>query len=356
MTNVAEIVTDSGSVTQALVPDRYPQRDIFLCDVGDAVLKDIIPQMEHPFYSLSKMPERNIRRYEHNGQWLEVRPGPYGLATIYDKDILIFCISQIMEAKKAGREISKTLRINSRELLAFINRGTSGRDYQALQDSINRLDGTRIATNIITGDIEQTQTFGLIDASSIRRQHGLDGRLLACEITLSDWVFNAINHNEVLTLHPHYFRLRKPLERRVYELARKHCGQQAEWKIGLPTLLKKTGSQSPEKRFRQMIKELAKSPDHFPDYLVTYCESEDAVKFNNRNTMKLVEEQAKYAGGMLQFETYAEARNVCPGWDIKFVENEWRRWLAQQDVEPRNPDRAFVGFAKQWFEKRGNPK
>jgi hypothetical protein len=46
-------------------------------------------------YSLSKKPEMNIRRYEHNGNWLEVIPSFKGLATIYDKDILIYAISQI---------------------------------------------------------------------------------------------------------------------------------------------------------------------------------------------------------------------------------------------------------------------
>ena len=62
---------------------------------------------------------------------------------------------------------------------------------------------------------------------------------------LSDWVFNAIRAREILTLHRDYFRLRKPIERRVYEIARKHCGQQDEWKIGLVTLLKKIGLAEP---------------------------------------------------------------------------------------------------------------
>ena len=144
--------------------------------------------------------------------------------------------------------------INSRDLLVFTNRGTSGRDYMALIEALDRLEGMRIRTNIVTGEDEQIDGFGLIDASSIRRKHGLDGRLLWCEIKLSDWVFNAIRAQEVLTLHRDYFRLRKPIERRVYELARKHCGQQDEWRVRVETLLKKSGSQSPEKRFRQMIR------------------------------------------------------------------------------------------------------
>src|SRR3546814_19736448 len=58
----------------SLVPERHPQHDLFICDVGDAVLKDVMPQLEHPFYSLSKKPETSVRRYEHNGTWLEVTP------------------------------------------------------------------------------------------------------------------------------------------------------------------------------------------------------------------------------------------------------------------------------------------
>lgn len=77
-------------------------------------------------------------------------------------------------------------------------------------------------------------------------------------------MFNAIRKEEVLTLHRDYFRLRKPIERRVYEIARKHCGQQKTWRITLLKLLLKTGSQSPEKRFRQMIKQLVRH-DHLPD-------------------------------------------------------------------------------------------
>jgi hypothetical protein len=42
-----------------------------------------------------------------------------------------------------------------------------------------------------------------------------------------------------LTLNRDYFRLRKPIERRIYEIARKHCGRKKEWSIGLALLHKK---------------------------------------------------------------------------------------------------------------------
>ena len=104
----------------------------------------------------------------------------------------------------------------------------------------------------------------LVIPVALRRKHGLDGRLLWVEIKLSDWVFNAIRSQEVLTLNRDYFRLGKPLERRIYELARKHCGRQSAWQISLETLLKKSGSQSSLKLFRQMVKNIARH-DHLPD-------------------------------------------------------------------------------------------
>ncbi|WP_108485539.1 replication initiator protein A [Oceaniglobus ichthyenteri] len=344
------MVTDNTNPLAPLLPERHPQHELFICDVGDAVLKDVMQHMEHPFYSLSKKPETTVKRYRNGDNWLEITPSVKGLATIYDKDILIYCISQIMATLKQGKKVSPRVRINSRELLIFANRGTSGREYQSLLDALDRLEGTRIRTNIVSGDEEQIEGFGLIDASSVRRKHGLDGRLLWCEVKLSDWVFNAIRNEEVLTLHRDYFRLRKPIERRVYEIARKHCGQQATWRITLAKLLMKTGSQSPQKRFRQMIKQLAQH-DHLPDYEVVFDEADDMVIFTNRNTMSpgpLFETHIP----SLHPDTYDRARQAAPGWDIHGLEAEWRDWVMEP---PRDADRAFIGFCRKWFEKRGRP-
>ena len=339
----------------ALLPDRHPQHDLFICDVADAALKDVMAQLEHPFYSLSKKPETSIRKYEHNGNWIQITPSVKGQATIYDKDILIYCISQIIAKLKKSEPISQRVRISSRDLLIFTNRGTAGKDYIALAEALDRLSGTRISTNIRTGDEEQYDTFGLVDAASIRRKHGLDGRLLWCEVKLSDWVFNAIRAQEILTLHRDYFRLRKPIERRVYEIARKHCGQQNEWKIGLVTLLKKTGSQSPEKRFRQMIRHLVQH-DHLPDYSVTFETEADMVTFRNRGSMQQTQAPSPAVWvGHLDPDIYDRVREVAPRWDPYHLEREWRRWLGENEIEPKMPDRHFVKFCQTWYEKHGPP-
>lgn len=350
------MVSDTPKPNLQLLPERHPQDDLFICDVADAVLKDVMPQMEHPFYSLSKKPETAVRRYEHNGNWVEVTPSVKGLATIYDKDILIYCISQIMAKLNKGEEVSRRVRLNSRDLLVFTNRGTAGKDYQALVQAVDRLAGTRISTNVQTGDEEQFDTFGLIDTASIRRKHGNDGRLLWCELKLSEWVFNAIRAQEVLTLHKDYFRLRKPIERRVYEIARKHCGRKPTWSINLALLHKKSGSKSPLKEFRRSLRHLVEH-DHLPDYSVSFKDDTDLIVFVNRGTMhKEVEVVEAAVRIVLASATYEDARDVAPGWDIYHLEGEWKAWMSDGGLDaPKNPDKAFLGFCRKWFEKRGRP-
>lgn len=348
---------DTAFRDDRLMPDRHPQADIFICDVADAVLKDIQQELEHPFYSLSKKPEIKIRRYEHNGNTLEVTPSVKGLATIYDKDILIYCISQIMAKLNRQEKVSQVVKIVSHDLLQFTNRGTSGRDYQALKEALDRLAGTRISTNIRSGDEVEYRTFGLIDSAGMRRKEGHDGRLLWCEIKLSDWVFNAIRHNEVLTLHRDYFRLRKPIERRVYELARKHCGTQPEWTVSLAKLHLKSGAKTHERDFRYMLKELANS-DHLPDYSVQYDAERDMLTFRNRNTMPAI--TAKRSGFAqavrLDADIHDAARQAAPGWDTRYLEEQWRGWMAEGlDEAPRDPNAAFIGFCRKWYAKRGTP-
>lgn len=85
-----------------LLPVRYPDPDLFICDVLDAIPKDDMASMEHPIFSLATKPDRRVFRYEHNGNKLEIVPSVKGLATIHDKDILIYCISQLIGKMNQG--------------------------------------------------------------------------------------------------------------------------------------------------------------------------------------------------------------------------------------------------------------
>jgi plasmid replication initiation protein len=330
-----------------LLPDRHPIQDFFICDVTDAIPKDDMGSMEHPIFSLATKPDLNIRNYDHNGTTISIVPSTLGLATIHDKDILIYCISQLIAKMKSGAAPNRTLHIKAHDLLVSTNRNIDGRGYEQLIAALERLRGTSIKTNIKTGGIENTSGFGLIDSWNVMR-HTDSGRMSEMRVNLSDWIYNAVTKHEVLTLHRDYFRLRKPLERRMYELARKHCGQQDEWAISLDLLRKKCGSGSSDKEFRRLVGEICDENakhDHMPDYSVRL--DGNNVRFTNRKTMKALPSPETTLFPTLDLETYNDARIVAPGYDVYYLEQEWRNfWVESGKPELKNPDAAFIGFCK----------
>lgn len=335
-----------------LLPDRHPQRDLFVCDIIDAAPKGDVSSMEHPVFSLSTKPDMRPRRYERHDNWIEISPSRYGLATVHDRDVLIYCISQCMAALNEGRKVSRKLRFKAHDLLVATNRQTSGRGYELLKDALRRLQGTQIETNLRQGGKEYYRVFGLIEAAEIVRETR-DGRMLDVEVTMSDWVFDAIENNHVLTLSREYFFLRKPLERRLYELARKHCGNQQEWRIGLDSLREKCGSGSTLKEFRRLVSKVIdddEKHDHMPDYVFAF--DGDLLKVRQK---KIVDQAALplFAASLgLSGEVYEKARTAAPGWDIHGLEEEWRVWILDKSITVGDADAHFLSFCR----KRGRYK
>ena len=265
-----------------LAPVRHPQRDFYVADLLDIAPKDDMASMEHPLFAL-KAGDKRVREYKRGGTTVTVKPGFDGCATIHDKDVWIYCISQLVEGINRGREdVSRTVRFTAYDFLVTTNRPTSGgKDggYQRMAEALARLRGTSIETNIETAEIRERDGFGLVDAWRVVEKKG--GRMVAVEVTLPDWLFRSVQAQQVLTLSPEYFRLRKPLDRRIYELARKHCGNQKQWQCSVVALHEKSGSTDTVRKLRAALKLLAKA-DQLPDYSVTLEEAHDVVIFKRR--------------------------------------------------------------------------
>ena len=265
-----------------LAPVRHPQRDFYVADLLDIAPKDDMASMEHPLFAL-KAGDKRVREYKRGGTTVTVKPGFDGCATIHDKDVWIYCISQLVEGINRGREdVSRTVRFTAYDFLVTTNRPTSGgKDggYQRMAEALARLRGTSIETNIETAEIRERDGFGLVDAWRVVEKKG--GRMVAVEVTLPDWLFRSVQAQQVLTLSPEYFRLRKPLDRRIYELARKHCGNQKQWQCSVVALHEKSGSTDTVRKLRAALKVLAKA-DQLPDYSVTLEEAHDVVIFKRR--------------------------------------------------------------------------
>ena len=178
-------------------------------------------------------------------------------------------------------DIKRTVRFTAYDFLVSTNRDTSGRAYERMADALNRLQSTTIHTNIETNEYREKAGFSLIDSWKVIERSRDDERMVAVEVTLSDWLFRSVQSMQVLTLSRDYFRLRKALDRRVYELARKYCGNQSKWSVSMEVLHKKTGSTSPLKKFRFDMKSLVQSND-LPDYRVLFDEDSDMLTFYSR--------------------------------------------------------------------------
>lgn len=345
-------------MVQPLLPIRHPEQDFFICDFGDVIPKSDIASMEHPLFTLSTKPDRHIRHYEHNGNSVTIAPGFYGLATIHDKDVLIFVISQLMkgvnqsmdEAKAQGAKDyiapSKTVRFKARDLLVTTNRQTGGEAYKRLEQAFKRLQSTQITTNIKTGGQTITDIFSLIDNAHIVRKTA-DGRMMDVEITLSEWLYNAVLSCEVLSINRDYFRLRKPIERRLYEVARKHCGYKGQWTIGAEKLLKKVGSSGSLKKFRETLRHIMKN-DHLPDYAISI--DKENISFHYKGKVAIVYDENR---PHLKPDTIEKARRILGrSFDVYAVESDWLQWWEQSGkTELRSPDGAFINFCKTRIER-----
>ena len=263
-----------------LTPERHPQRDFFIADLRDISAKDDLPSMEHPLFAL-KAGDHRIRRYERQGKSIEIQPGAKGLATIHDKDVWIYCISQLVHAIDRHRDdVSRTVRFTAHDFLVATQRATSGAQYQRLGDALSRLRGTTIETNIETDGKRERAGFGLIEGWRVVEK-GPDDRMLAIEVTLPEWLYRSVLAGQVLTLDADYFRLRKPLDRRLYEIARKHCGAQASWKVALTILHEKSGSTASLREFRRLVRALAAS-DELPGYRLALDDDAELATFYSR--------------------------------------------------------------------------
>lgn len=271
----------SSAKSPQFAPLRHLQSDFFTADIIDASPKDDLASMEHPLFAL-KAGDKRERKYERNGVTVTVKPGHDGCATIHDKDLWIYLISQQVEALNRGREdVGRVVRFTAYDFLVMTNRRTDGDSYKRLGDTLARLSGTRIETNIETDGRRERAGFGLIDSWRVIERDN-DNRMVAIEVTLPEWLWRSVNARRVLTLSRNYFRLRRPLDRRIYELARKHCGAQPRWRVAVKTLHEKSGSGASLREFRRSLKVLANS-DGLPDYRLAHDVKGDSLTFYARS-------------------------------------------------------------------------
>ena len=247
-----------------MVPSKARQLELFVTQQLEAAsLRDDIDIMSLPFFSIEKSPRHDPIEFERNvsgrRQYIRVSPGEYGLATIWDNDIILYLRTQIIEALNRNKEVSKRISFRIHDCLIATGRRTGGREYELFKEGLTRLKTTTVLTNITTKDEIADEGFGWIESFKIKRRRTVKGDdiMSACEVVVSDWLFELfLNSRRALTVDSAYFDLQGGLERKLYGIIRKHLGQQSSWHIGTDTLRELCGVKRDVRRFTYDLKKI----------------------------------------------------------------------------------------------------
>lgn len=235
------------------------QLDLFRALPGDLSPRDAQDLMAYPFFSLAKSKRIAPIDFRAGKITIRVEAVPdYGMATIWDADVLIWAASQIVEARDAGLKTSRLMAATPYEILTFVGRGTSARDYDRLKAALDRLQATTILTSIRQQLERRRHRFSWIN--EWKETSDPHGRPLGLELILPDWFYAAVLDDAlVLTIDPAYFDLTGGVERWLYRLVRKHGGRQAGgWSFDVAHLHAKSGSLSPPKHFAYDLREIVR--------------------------------------------------------------------------------------------------
>ena len=226
--------------------------------------------MDFPFFALSKVAVHKPLVYEQANVKIEIRPSATGIATMYDKEIILYIASLMAQEISRGGEVGQDFTFTAHDFFRITGVARpSKRDYQRFTDALERLQGTQIKTNIRTGSQQDKGWFSWLAeaaANYVTLPNG-EEQMRVVKVRLCAWLYRAIQRDgHIYSYHHDYFRL-GTIERRLYEIAHCHCDGEAV-EMPLEMLSAKVGSTASLSKFKQHLKEV-ESDDRLPEYEVS---------------------------------------------------------------------------------------
>jgi plasmid replication initiation protein len=354
------------------------QFDLFIPAIVDLKWRDQKDTMERPFFSLSKNKRMKPIEYKsaRDGIFVTVRPHPeYGMATIWDADILIWAASVVCDLRNRGvNDIPRKLNFLPYDLLKAIERGTSGAQYKRLRESLERLRSTDIRTNIRAPRGKKDAHFGWISewTDEVDRE---TGESRGMSLTLSDWFYDGIiQEGGVLSIDRDYFAISGGRERWLYRVARKHAGGNGSegFVISVPTLYEKSGAEGTYRRFKFEISKVARA-NELPRFSLSLEQGEGNEPMLRMTRRELVDPsrpgapafkktassarkkkrpaddspQLSFPASSLPNGMLVKIRQDFPGWDLRELQALFDEWIrGTPERQPTNYASAFYGFVK----------
>ena len=240
------------------------QPDLFLAAISDAPFRDGLDLMSVPVVSLAKSRRVEPIVYRRGDVSVEVSAPPHiGIATIWDLDVILWCISQLNAAVDRGETPSPIIQAPAYDILTAVKRGTGGREYLGLREALDRLVATTIRTTIRASS-KRGETFGLLERVAWVEDE--TGRLKHVSLTVPHWLHSAVMDRRVLALDPRYFEMTSGMGRWLYRVARKQAGDRDDgWRWTLADLHARSGVTRPLRSFASDLRKLAKI-NQVPEY------------------------------------------------------------------------------------------
>ncbi len=381
------------------------QIEMFLPYLADLPLRDQREMMERPFFSLAKSKRvKPIDYHSPDGKlWVHVSANPdYGMATIWDADILIYCASMLADMARRGiNDVPRKLHLMPYDLLRAIGRQPTGRAYELLGQSLDRLVSTTVKTNI-RAENRREATFSWLDGwtqlvdEKTERSRGMT-------IELSNWFYEGVMMTGgVLSIDRAYFDISGGRERWLYKVARKHAGGAGPggFAISIPTLFEKSGAEGQYRRFKFEIAKIVER-DELPGFALELEQAdgkrEPSLRMRRRmdgattpvaaasfeiapavssqsgrpsapvavapepspmvDAGALIRRSVKglagrgYAGELTE-ATLATLRAECPGWDYQTLHADFRTWIEADPARtPVSYQNAFIGYVRRFDAK-----
>lgn len=221
---------------------------------------------EFPFFALTKIPQKEPMLFTSDDVRIEINPGKHGIATIWDKEILLYVASLIVAKMERGETVTPEVTFTANDFFNATNADNSQKSYDALRAALRRLQTTEVFTDIETGGEAEDGGFSWVldwRATYAKLPNG-ERRMKAVKVTLCPWMFRAVQRDRRLAAyHIDYFKLGS-IERRLYELAMFNCAE-GEYVADIEHLAKKVGSTDRIAKFKAKLKDIAER-DALPQY------------------------------------------------------------------------------------------
>ena len=269
------------------------QLNFYIPVATDLRAKNLTDLMSRSWFHLGKRKRTEPIRHIVGDQYVYVSaPNIYGIANVYDGDLLIYGISQLRHNLNMGLDFNPVINFAAADFYEFTGRRNStkkisGADYQRIYDSLRRLKATVLDTNIRPEHIRRGEVLNWLNSASYSEDTTAK-KHLGFSMELPRWITEPIKKSkpDILTINPEYFKIESGIERFLYQFIRKSTGYRDAdhgWFESLKNLHSKSGSSGTKEMFwHRLIKTLKQRDFKILEYHVSIIQKgrERGLKFH----------------------------------------------------------------------------